>query len=83
MSSLLAMGVVTEGSVGDEDPLRAIADVLRTQTIDQVVIIVQTPSQENWWEGGVAEKARRQFNVPVTEVVLPKREEFPATGQTS
>lgn len=61
LAELHGVGVAAEGLVGDEDPLLAIADVLRTRTVDEVVVVVHPAAEKNWREGDIAEKARERF----------------------
>ena len=66
---LRAAGLDAEGAVGDDDPLQAIADALRTFGGDEIVISTQPEGQSRWLERGVVEAAQERFSPPVTHVV--------------
>ncbi len=83
LAELHGVGVAAEGLVGDEDPLLAIADVLRTRTVDEVVVVVHPAAEKNWREGDIAEKARERFGLLVTEVIVRKRRRAPTALPTS
>lgn len=80
LAELHGVGVEADGVVGDEDPLLAIADLLRTRTIDEMVIVVHSATEKNWREGGITEKARERFGLPVTEVIVRKRRRPPTSS---
>lgn len=56
--------------VGDEDPLQAIDDVVRTHAVNEIVLVVNEANQENFRERDLAGKARARFACPVHEVVV-------------
>jgi len=56
--------------VGDEDPLQAIDDVVRTHAVDEIVLAVNEADQENFRERDLAGKVRERFACPVHEVVV-------------
>lgn len=59
-------GIEARGQVGDEDPLRAIEDALRTFGADAIVV-VEPPERAT--AGGVVVGARARFALPITRVV--------------
>jgi len=72
-SSLLRLGgegVVAEGWVGDADPLQAIADGLRVFAADELIIATHPEGRSNWLEHDLIGRARRQFELPITHVVV-------------
>jgi hypothetical protein len=71
---LRAAGVRTEGRVGDDDPLQAIEDALRTFGADEILISTHPEGRSNWLERGVVESARLRFTPPITHVVTDVRQ---------
>lgn len=70
LSQLHAAGIEAEGEIGDEDPLRAIEDVMRTFAADEIIISTHSEDRANWLERDVAIRARERLAVPVTHIVL-------------
>ncbi len=72
-ASLAAMhevGIEARGEIGDDDPLQAIDDALRTFAPDELVISTHPEGRSNWLERGVVAGARERFALPVTHVVV-------------
>jgi hypothetical protein len=74
VARLRAGGVRVEGVVGDDDPLQAIEDALRTFGADEIILSTHPEGRSNWLERGVVESARSRFTPPVTHVVTDVRE---------
>ena len=70
LARLAEAGVQARGEVGDDDPLQAIEDALRTFGADEIIISTHPEGRSNWLERGVVEKARERFAVPITHVVV-------------
>ena len=70
LARLHAVGVNAEGVVGDDDPLQAVADALRTFGADEIVISTNPEGRSHWLERGVVEAARERFSPPVTHIVV-------------
>jgi hypothetical protein len=70
LARLREAGVEARGEVGDQNPVQAIEDALRTFGADEVVISTHPPGRSNWLERGVVQQARDSFNVPITHVVV-------------
>ena len=71
--SLVAMrqaGIEASGEIGDDDPLQAIEDALRTFAPDELIISTHPEGRSNWLERGVVSGARERFAMPVTHVVV-------------
>lgn len=66
LARLRAAGVDARGEIGDEDPLRAIEDALRTFGADEIIISAPPGDQ------AVVTRAREGFALPVTHVVGAK-----------
>jgi hypothetical protein len=60
----------SRGSVGDEDPLQAIADALAVFPADALILAVHTPATQNRRERRLGERARARFKLPVTEMLI-------------
>ena len=74
-ASLQAMqgaGILATGEIGDGDPIQAIEDALRTFRPDELVVSTHPLGKSHWLEGGVVEKARERFALPVTHVIVDR-----------
>jgi hypothetical protein len=60
------------GTVGDEDPLQAVADALATFPADALILAVHAPESANWRERRLGERVRERFGIPVTEMTLDR-----------
>ncbi|HXU87868.1 MAG TPA: hypothetical protein VFQ62_03370 [Methylomirabilota bacterium] len=67
-------GLRVRGSLGDADPVEAIADALFGFPADEIVICLEEPERPHWLRKGVVERARERFQVPVTELDVAARE---------
>jgi GABA permease len=78
LACLRDAGIEAQGEIGDEDPLRAIEDALRTFGADS--ILVATPSEvlEDSAAHDIFAGASARFALPITRVVVDTRS--PATG---
>jgi hypothetical protein len=56
----------SSGSVGDEDPLQAIADALAVFPADALILAVRTPPNRR--ERRLGERAHARFGLPLTEM---------------
>jgi hypothetical protein len=70
LAKLADAGVQARGEIGDDDPLQAIEDALRTFGADEIIISTHPEGRSNWLERGVVENARERFAVPITHVVV-------------
>ena len=70
LARMRGAGIEAQGEVGDEDPLRAIEDALRTFGADAVLVVMpaeRAPGRD------VAAAARARFALPVTRIVVAAR----------
>jgi GABA permease len=67
-------GLRAHGTLGDAEPVRAIADALFGFPADEIVICLEEPERPHWLRKGVVERARERFQVPVTELDVAARE---------
>jgi hypothetical protein len=70
LAALGQAGVSARGAVGDDDPIQAIADALRTFGADEIVISTHPPGRSNWLEKDIIERAREIYDCPITHVVV-------------
>lgn len=70
VARLRAEGFTVRGEIGDQDPLVAIEDALRTFGADEIVISTHPPGRSNWLEHDLVRKAQARFAVPITHVVV-------------
>jgi hypothetical protein len=70
LAKLAEAGVEARGEIGDDDPLQAMEDALRTFGADEIIISTHPEGRSNWLERGIVTKARERFAVPITHVVV-------------
>jgi hypothetical protein len=70
LAALAEEGVGARGQVGDDDPMQAIDDALRTFGADEIIISTHPPGRSNWLEREVIVRARERFDLPITHVVV-------------
>lgn len=70
LAALHMAGLDANGEVGDDDPLQAIDDALRTFAPDELIISTHPEGRSNWLERDVVSRARERFALPVTHVVV-------------
>jgi GABA permease len=80
IESLKLDGIEARGAVGDSDPVRAIEDALFEFEADEIVISTHPPERSNWLEKKTVERARAQFDLPITHVVVDLERDWAETG---
>jgi uncharacterized membrane protein len=75
LAALSEAGVEARGEVGDDDPMQAIEDALRTFGADEIIISTHPPGRSNWLEKDVITHARERFDLPITHVVVDLQHE--------
>lgn len=70
VTALREAGMEASGRTGDEDPLQALDDAVRTFRPDEIVISTHVPERSAWIERGVVGRARRRYPVPITHLVV-------------
>ena len=70
VAALRAIGLEAAGQLGDADPMQALDDAFRVFAPDEILISTHPPARSNWLERQVVQKARDQYEVPVTHVVV-------------
>ena len=80
VARLASNGVSVRGQIGDQDPMVAIEDALRTFGADEIVISTHPAGRSNWLEQDLIGKARARFALPITHCVTDlAAEENPVT----
>ena len=59
-----------DSTVGDVDPVQALADEVRVFHPDRIVVVTRDDDDVTWLETDTADSARRLLDVPVTHVVV-------------
>ena len=70
LARLRGAGLDARGSVGDADPLQALADGLRFFPADEIVIATHPEGRSNWLARNLVERARSRFAQPILHVVV-------------
>ena len=61
LTAIRGAGLDATGEIGDDDPLQAIEDALRTFAPDEIIISTHPEGRSNWLERGIVENARERF----------------------
>jgi hypothetical protein len=69
LAQLRAEGADAQGSLGDAEPLTAIADVLAQQPFDEIIISTLPAGISRWLGMDLPHRAERKFNLRVTTVI--------------
>lgn len=69
LTALRSENLDADGELGDDRPLRALADGVEKFGPDQIVISTLPPESSVWHRFDVVDRARAQFKLPVTHVV--------------
>lgn len=69
VARLGSSGLSVRGEIGDQDPMLAIEDALRTFGADEIVISTHPAGRSNWLEQDLIARARSRFALPITHVV--------------
>ena len=63
-------GLDARGSVGDADPLQALADGLHFFPADEIIIATHPEGRSHWLARGLVERAGSRFAQPILHVVV-------------
>jgi GABA permease len=69
LAILRSQNLEADGAVGDQRPLRALAEAVDTFHPDQIVIATLPPEYSVWHRFDVVDRARAEHGIPVTHVV--------------
>jgi len=62
-------GLDVKGEIGDESPLRAVADALRNQEFDEIIVSTLPPGASRWLKLDLPSRLRHSCAIPVTHVM--------------
>ena len=65
-------GVEATGEVGDENPVRAVGDVINRQPVDEIILSTLPPGASRWLKRDLPHKLARTYHLPVTHVVAER-----------
>ena len=74
LEALRAEGIDVDGEIGDADPVVAIGDAVAEFPADELLIVTHPESEAVWMESDLFERAKREFELPVTHVTLERRD---------
>jgi hypothetical protein len=63
-------GLSADGEVGDSDPIQAISDEIIKFDPEQILVVAHRDEEGAFAEKGLLEQAERDFDLPVTELVV-------------
>lgn len=63
------LGADADGEVGDASAFEAIADCLRDERFDEIILSTLPPGVSRWLKQDLIHRVERSFRVPVTHVV--------------
>jgi len=64
-------GIVATGSVGDANPIDAVADLLHHQEFDAVIVSTLPPGLSRWIHQDLPRRLERRVELPVRHVITP------------
>ena len=70
LAALEQVGISAQGAVGDDDPLQAMEDALRSVGADEIIVSTHPPGRSNWLERDLVSRAREIYECPITHVVV-------------
>ena len=74
-------GIAVAGSIGDSEPLQAIADGLRVFAADEIVLVTHSDEEAHWVEHDLVERARKHFpGLAITQLVAGPRRLVPVAA---
>ena len=75
LQELRGAGLSAEGEVGDSDPVQAISDEIVKFDPEQILVVAHRDEEGAFAEKGLLEQAERDFDLPVTELVVNREAE--------
>lgn len=63
------LGVEADGSVGDPNPVQAIADVMATNAFHEIIVSTLPAGISRWLRLDLLHRVERRFDLPVTHVI--------------
>ena len=65
-------GIEATGEVGDENPVRAVGDVVNRMPVDEIILSTLPPGASRWLKRDLPHKLARTYHVPVTHIVAER-----------
>jgi hypothetical protein len=75
LQELRDAGLTADGEVGDSDPVQAINDEIIKFDPEQILVVAHRDDEGAFAEKGLLEQAERDFDLPVTELVVNREDE--------
>ena len=72
LAHLRDAGLDVSGEIGDESPMRAVGDALRTRDFDEIIVSTLPPSVSRWLKLDLPNRLRRTYPIPVTHVIATR-----------
>jgi GABA permease len=69
LARLRDAGIEVTGEVGDENPTRAVGDVLLREPFDAIILSTLPPGASRWLKRDLPHRLARQHHLPVVHVV--------------
>jgi hypothetical protein len=76
----LAPGAAEAGAVGDETPLSAFADAVRSFRPHHILIALRASDHSAWQERQLIDRVREAFHIPITVFEIDQAGRVPAPG---
>jgi hypothetical protein len=83
LAALEDEGISARGEIGDDDPLQAMDDALRTFGAEEIIISTHPPGRSNWLEKDLITRARESYECPIAHVVVDLEHERAKTQPAS
>jgi hypothetical protein len=71
LGQLEELDVPAEGQVGDETPLTAIDDAVRSFQPNHILLALRSGADAGWQERGLLDQLRGRYRIPITIFELP------------
>ena len=69
LDTLAAAGIGATGEIGDQRPIDAVCDLLRTRSFDEIVVSTLPAGISKWLSQNVVRRLQAATGLPVTHVV--------------
>lgn len=79
----LAPEAAATGGVGDETPLSAFDDAVRSFQPDHILLALRASDHSEWQERGLTDRVRETFHIPLTLFEIDHSGRVPAPGSSS
>jgi hypothetical protein len=72
LGDLRRMGAEADGELGDADPLKAVAEVLRRRQVDEILLSTLPQHVSRWLGMDLPHRLHRRFGLPVTTITTKR-----------